>query len=739
MHSPRFQLSSYQFPGKSFFQNLCIPISRKFELYSVCSIFLLFIVYNLTISPAIYWSDSPEFSNTSFNLAIGHPAGFPAYSLISKFFAFFPFSDIAVKANYVSLFFAVFTELLVFFIIVDLIKLCFGEINRDQSYLSAAIGTLFLGFAGSFWQMASTAEMYQLNCFLIASFFLVILKWYRYSEPKFIFLAAFILGISAAVYGANLLFLPPLIVSYFLSKDENPFKKLFLSSAFFLIGYSVYIYLPVRSLTNPAFDWGNPETFERFVAHITDRKDSGEHFSGMKDIFLFYKNILMFFQIMIKEMTFIGLFFTITGLICHFKKKRKSFYSFALVGLVNTLFFITYLTDVPSDRGYLFLVSFLIVTFWIGLGIYVLIAEGRGYFFSFRYTNLILPLAIVFLIFSFSKDYVHNNKSSFHLPRDHAAEMLLDVDPNTIIFTYGYYSHFRYLKDVEFLRPDVIIVLLSDIIRPDLFDQVNQEKFPMINFPSIESKSENQHEFIQLLIQENINNRPIYWDFKTDLTKYNYQYLVPGSKFLMRMSGQKIDKIPEELLGKYFLKLRNSMMRELSDKHFFLDQSLGARSYYYTFITNFVDYLMKRKMYRSALSFLELAASISEPGDENILTLKGLCYMHSGDLKRAENIFVKLHKNNKESFGYNHDLALLYFLKNDLEKSKSFLKYAIKLNQEFIRSYFLLGLIYEKEGDYNEAIKEITYAIKKTNFVPEIKNMQEALDRVKKLKAEKDN
>ena len=45
-------------------------------------------------------------------------------------------------------------------------------------------------------------------------------------------------------------------------------------SFFFLLGLSVYLYLPVRSLKNPQLDWGNPENLHNFWRVFT-RADYG--------------------------------------------------------------------------------------------------------------------------------------------------------------------------------------------------------------------------------------------------------------------------------------------------------------------------------------------------------------------------------------------------------------------------------------------------------------------------------
>ncbi len=715
-------------PPNSRFQSFIVPILQSFKIYPIFSILVLFFIYNLTICPTIYWKDSPEFSNAAHTFGIGHPAGFPSYLLISKIFTMLPFSTVAIRVNFVSLFFAVATGIVSFFVISDLIKICFKEKQKEHLNVSAALAVLILGFASSFWWMATIPELYTLNCFFVAVFFLVSLKWYQRRETKLLLLAAFILGIASSVYGANLLFLPVCIVFYLLFKEKKTLNNLFLTSAFFLLGYSINLYLPLRSLINPPLDWGNPETFSNFIAHITDKKDSASHFVGIISPFSFYKNIITFTKIAVSELTLIGLLFTFVGVICHFKKDNKSFTLFGLIALINTLFFMT------DNKGYLYLVSYLIFSFWIGLGIYTLVSKSRGYIFNFNYKNLVIPLTIVFVIFSITKDYAYNDKSYYHLPRDHAKEMYLNVDQKALIFTYGYYFHFRYLKDIEFIRPDVTVILLSDLLRPDLFDPVTQERFPMINFPQIESKRENQHQFIQSLISENIRNIPVYWDFKEDLTKYNYPYLLPGIKFLMRFKGQIVEKIPDELLENYFVKLKSSMLKELDDEHFFLDQSEGIRSYYYSFLIDFTNYLMKKKMYNNALPFLELAASITDPRNEEVLNLKGLCYLHLGNLGKAENIFTGLFKNNKEYFEYNYNLALLYYAKGKLEKAIDYAKAVTSLNKDFIKIHYLLGLIYERKKDYNQAIEKITYAVENTSFIPDKKIMQDALKRVKKLK-----
>ena len=81
-----------------------------------------------------------------------------------------------------------------------------------------------------------------------------------------------------------------------------------------------------------------------------------------------------------------------------------------------------------------------------------------------------------------------------------------------------------------------------------------------------------------------------------------------------------------------------------------------------------------------------------------------------------------------------YNLALLFFRKGEVNKSKRYLKESRSINSNYPYGRFLQGLIFEKEGNYDMAIKEISYAVDKTIFLPEKKKMLEKLKGLKNLK-----
>ena len=59
-------------------------------------------IYALTLRPSIGWNDSPEFVDVAYTLGIGHPSGFPTYTLLGKLATLIPLGGIAFRVNLLS-------------------------------------------------------------------------------------------------------------------------------------------------------------------------------------------------------------------------------------------------------------------------------------------------------------------------------------------------------------------------------------------------------------------------------------------------------------------------------------------------------------------------------------------------------------------------------------------------------------------------------------------------------------
>src|SRR4030066_193458 len=193
-------------------------------------LFLSFIIYFETLSPTVSFIDSGELAVVAQTLSIAHPTGYPLYTLLGRIFTFLPVKDTIFRVNLMSLLYVVFTNLLLFLIFGLLAEEFIRSTAKKIVYFAIKffiplMATLIFAFTPVLWFQATTNEVYALHIFLI-----------QYKTR---------------------LFVPPRIIAV-----------LFL----FILGFSVYLYLPIRSAQSPLLDWGNPETWANFKKHISARQ-----------------------------------------------------------------------------------------------------------------------------------------------------------------------------------------------------------------------------------------------------------------------------------------------------------------------------------------------------------------------------------------------------------------------------------------------------------------------------------
>ena len=218
------------------------------------------IPYYLTLCPTIYTGDSGDFITASYTLGIPHPGGYPLYMILGKLFSLIPLGSVAYRYNLMS---AVFTSCAA--------SCCYLIAKELFDSERAAVGAgLLAGLSRSIWDQATIAEAYALN-----GFFFVLVTWlsirYR-KEPNsrnlaFI-LAAF--GLSLTNHLSMLFSLPAFAYLVWEGNKKalvaQELKKHILA---FVAPLAVYAYLPIRAMSDPPYNWGNPDNLSRFIRHVT--------------------------------------------------------------------------------------------------------------------------------------------------------------------------------------------------------------------------------------------------------------------------------------------------------------------------------------------------------------------------------------------------------------------------------------------------------------------------------------
>ena len=220
-------------------------------------------LYTITLCPTIYVQDAGEFSTIAATWGVGHPPGYPLYTMLCGLFVrIVPIGEIAWRSN-------LFSALCASLALGALFLLCrrFGA-----SLPAACAAVLCMGTGVTFWSQAITAEVYSLDILLILITLLAVL-WLsdRPSRSRY-FLCGLAAGLMVGHRVVNLLFIgPPVLVFMEIVRRRArlPLSILLLPFWGALVSGSVFLYLPVASSFNPPIDTGDPETLGRFWDVIT--------------------------------------------------------------------------------------------------------------------------------------------------------------------------------------------------------------------------------------------------------------------------------------------------------------------------------------------------------------------------------------------------------------------------------------------------------------------------------------
>ncbi|KXK48049.1 MAG: hypothetical protein UZ05_CHB002002142, partial [Chlorobi bacterium OLB5] len=300
-------------------------------IYGIAAAITAFTIYLMTLAPTVWFIDSGELAAVATTLGIAHPTGYPLFTIIGHIFSLLPIgSEEVYRLNLMSAFFcslAVFMFWLLFKFMLKSGSIT-PEIRSEKSvktksskqqavkekiidlpdiivYTIAAGAALILAFSKTFWAAANSVEVYPLHVFFLVALMLVFLKAIlntnKYTgklqpdnsfinQNKYYLIFAFLLGLSFTNHLTTILLAPACLTIFFytnLFDKQRLYKLLGFMAVCFAIGFSVYLYLPIRASMSPDFLWGNPYNFERFYWHITGKQFSVWIFSAQGSIAAF--------------------------------------------------------------------------------------------------------------------------------------------------------------------------------------------------------------------------------------------------------------------------------------------------------------------------------------------------------------------------------------------------------------------------------------------------------------------
>jgi len=463
-----------------------MPFQRKVAFACTFLFLVSFIVYFRTSAPAVQFIDSGELAVVCKSLGIAHPTGYPLYTLLGRLFSLLPLEDTIFRVNLMSLLFTCVANIILFFILLaigqNLSKRKEGRYSivvwsAGSKFGSAFVATLIFSFTPTLWSQATSNEVYSLNVLFYTLIILLVLLWRNSrKEPvaeRILYLVAFVYGLSFGNHMSTILLLPALFFIQVTTYGKSFFrlKRLTPILALFLLGLSIYVFLPIRSSQNPIMDWGNPESWFAFKGHVTGWQYQVWMFAQSAE--KLGSNFQNFIKLFFHQFPLYLLPLSLLGVWRLFVHDRKTLAFFLIIFFANILYGINY--SIPDIDPY-FLGSFLVNAIFIGVGLHFVFQIIKNSRIKKRLSYLIIIFFILLPLILLKKNYFEADRSKDFLAYDFASNIMRSVKKDAIIFTnmWDYYAPWLYLRFVELKRPDVGYLDTELCRRSWYFDYVEQ-------------------------------------------------------------------------------------------------------------------------------------------------------------------------------------------------------------------------------------------------------------------------
>ena len=494
-----------------------IPGSRIYFLF-----FALFVtvVYFFTAAPGIRFWDTAELAASTTTLGISHAPGFPLYTILGRVASLISPGHPAYAVNLLSALFGSLSVLL-FVLIYD-------YVDESKKFAGKFSASLIFAFSGALWMQSNRAEVYSLQIFLTELSLLCLLKYRTGSDFRFLAAAVYVWGLSAANHTAGALaFLPVLLLLIFTQNNRLnlPVGKLGLLFFAAAAALSIYLYLPVRSALNPAFNWDRISDFQSFLSVITARDFAFTvKFGGWLDfsnrLFLHWKILYANLPWFLPLLTFIGIWLL-----------RNKLYLLILFFTGSAITLIRQELPYPDHLGYLLPVIF-VCAIWTGAGINLLFTRFsilRNPVLKHLLSSIVIAGLAFILVMEFPAKFSEHHLRHNHWAEKLGADILTEPLPDSIVLFNDISSYFisRYLQEIGGLRNDCALLLpgmLNEFSASR--DWYRAELTNRTNLQNIDTYRGNTTSVIAKIIENN-RKRPVYLEYGEQFRPF-YNYLKPA-------------------------------------------------------------------------------------------------------------------------------------------------------------------------------------------------------------------
>ena len=661
---------------------------------------MAFLIYLSTVCPTVYLGDSGELTAAAFSLGIPHNSGYPLYTILGKLFCLIPIGNIGFRMNLMSACFAALTLWIVYALIIRI----------TSSRISAFVGTLFLAFIPVFWSQTVSAEVYPLHTFFVALLIRLLWLWDERREFIVLVLFVFITGISFGNHMQTVM-LAPGVLFVILSGDRKAIlnvRRFFILSFFFIVALSIYLYLPIRTAANAAIHWGDPDSLDRFMSHVTGRSHRGTYVMSKTpwEYVVRTKETILFVWSQFGVM----LFFSLWGWLKLASKRWRTF--FGLVILFDFIYTV-FLNIISLKITAFTLPTSVVLAILTGIGIAHLLqvigdlsAVGEGTQRLIRVAFCIAP--VIALILNYGLCDQSRNNTGY----EQAANVFRTVGTGDILFVHGdnYAFPVTYGRIAERMREDIEIYDRPNV----LFKMPNMDNYSRVERSSWE---DHRNRVEQRIIQEKGDWSVFYGVFNPHGIKMpDKNHLVPYG-LLHRVAGKK-DQVISKETGNLWGYYSTESFRDSFEKDF-MNREVSAYFYFRR-----GEYLVLSGQPERGIRNMRLASQIGYDGTL-IHSDMAVFLTDQGFFKEARRELEKALVYYEDLSGVHNNWGYYYHKMGEYNKAAASFRKAIELNPGSFGYHNNLGFSLYEAGRWKESLNALTRSLRLNKDQPEIEKFIE--------------
>jgi tetratricopeptide (TPR) repeat protein len=663
------------------------------------ALFSTFTVYLLTMCPTVYLGDSGELTAAAYALGIAHGSGYPLYTLVGKLFCLIPLGNIAFRMNLMSACLGVATVWLVYSLIM----------RMTGSRLGAFVGSLFLAFTPVFWFQMVSAEVYTLHAFFVALLIRLLWWWDERREFLILVLFVFVVGLS---FGNHLqtVMLAPGVLWIVVSGDRRVLwnlRRFMILGLFFVIPLLIYVYLPIRTEAGAAIHWGDPNTWERFWAHVSGRSHRGSYVmnEAVWESWVRTKEALWF----VWSQFGVVLFLSVWGWVKSSMRWRVFWVLVMVFDFVYTVFLNTISLKITPFN----LSTCIGLAVLTGVGVKHVVAWMRGLQRVGMNTRRVVQVGFgVIPVLALVLNFQECNQSKNYTAYEQALNIFRTASAGDVIFMNGD----NFVFPVVYGR---IVERMEETVR--IYDRLNVVfKIADIGRCGKDEKTswvEKRNRAEQEIIKATAGHKIFYAVFGaySIWAGARYRLLPYGVLYRVVREGEKVDWTEVERVWRCYA--TESFDAEMA-------RDFMNREVYGYFYFKYGKYLMLSSRPAAGLSKMRLASHVAHD-DTLIHSDIAVFLIDQGFFEEARQALEKASVYNEDLSGIHNNWGYYYHKQGDYEKAIGSFKRAIELVPNHYGYQNNLAFAYYEAGDLSASLRAFQKSLALNAYQPKIRKFVE--------------